>query len=249
MAVLPEPLGSDSLITTFAGVVQIAVSTVGFSEHTTRRSASTVDAIEQMGKAIGVLQRLSFSGERRSDLPDLPMLNVGCIMGGRGRSYDLRGPNYVSDYCTVLVDIRFPPGMTSTDVIQDVCRALDRLQAEDSDFVYEISREIPEQFAMANCNFEPTEVPTGEYIVQSVARHYETVSGQRATKVGSVVPWSYAAGDTSHLWRAGIPCLFYGPNSTLRVPGDTDDCVSISQMLTVSKVLTLTALDVCNLPS
>ena len=248
MAVLPEPLGADTLITTFAGVVEFAVSTIGFSEHMTRNSAFTIDAIEQMGKAMSALRNMTFSGEKRSDLPDLPMLNIGCIMGGRGRSYDLRGPNYISDYCTVLVDVRFPPGLTSADVIGDIREVLDQVQRENAGFDYELCETIPNGFGTTGCNFEPTEVPTSEYIVQSVARHFASVSGQEATSIGAVVPWSYAAGDTSHLWRAGIPCLFYGPNSPLRVPGDSDDCVSISQMETVAKVLVLTAMDVCNMP-
>jgi acetylornithine deacetylase len=245
MAVLPEPLGADTLITTFAGVLQLAISTIGFSEHISRKNDSTVDAIEQMAKLIPALKRIQFRGEIRDDLPDLPMLNVGGVIGGRGRDYDLRGPNYVSDYCTALVDIRYQPGLTREQVLGDVRSALEELSEADPTLVWEVAEEFHEQFGFQPGPFEPTEVPTSEYIVQAVARHYREVTGLEPAGIGSVVPWSYAAGDTSHLWRAGIPCLFYGPNSPPRVRGDSDDGVSISQMLTVSRVLTLTALDVC----
>ena len=45
--------------------------------------------------------------------------------------------------------------------------------------------------------------------------------------------------------EAGIPCLLYGP-ATIRGNADEDDaCVLVSEVETVTRVLAVTALDVC----
>jgi len=59
------------------------------------------------------------------------------------------------------------------------------------------------------------------------------------------LPHSYSADDTRHLWKAGIPCLLYGPG-VIRGSADEDDaCVLVSEMVKVTRVLAVTALDVC----
>ena len=74
----------------------------------------------------------------------------------------------------------------------------------------------------------------------------QRVTGQPPKAIGAVLPYSYTANDTCHLWKAGIPCLLYGPG-VIRGNADEDDsCVLISDMVKVTKVLALTALDVCN---
>lgn len=47
------------------------------------------------------------------------------------------------------------------------------------------------------------------------------------------------------LWKAEIPCLLDGPG-VIRGGADEDDaCVLVSEMVTVTRVLAGTALDVC----
>ena len=58
-------------------------------------------------------------------------------------------------------------------------------------------------------------------------------------------PASYAGDDTCHLWRAGIPCLLYGPRGSDGAAEEPDNYVPISEMLRVTRVLVRTALDVC----
>lgn len=60
-----------------------------------------------------------------------------------------------------------------------------------------------------------------------------------------MLPHSYSADDTCHLWKAGIPCLLYGPG-VIRGGADEDDaCVLVSEMVTAARVIAVTALDVC----
>ncbi len=94
---------------------------------------------------------------------------------------------------------------------------------------------------------DPLDVPQNEYIVRAVARSHETITGQPPQAIGAVLPYSYASNDTCHLWNAGIPCVLYGPR-VVRGDSDEDDSyVIISEMVQCTKVLALTALDVCSL--
>lgn len=71
------------------------------------------------------------------------------------------------------------------------------------------------------------------------------MTGAAPEAIGTVLPHSYSADDTCHLWKARIPCLLYGPG-VIRGSQDEDDaCVLVSEMETVTRVLAVTALDVC----
>ena len=137
MAVVPEPFGANNILTVHAGVLEMAVHVLGNSRHISRKEEG-IDAIAKMCKAIPAIDGVQFTYTPREDLPGLPRINVGTIIGGRGRDYDLRGPNFVSDFCTVIVDVRFLPGMTSASVKADIENALDRIKQDDPDFQYEI---------------------------------------------------------------------------------------------------------------
>ncbi len=76
-------------------------------------------------------------------------------------------------------------------------------------------------------------------------RNYKEVTGQEPTTVGTILPLSYGGDDTCHLWRAGIPCVLYGPEGVEQTREESDNYISIGEMELATKVLALTALDVC----
>ena len=88
-------------------------------------------------------------------------------------------------------------------------------------------------------------MPIDAPIVQAVARSYRAVTGREPKAIGTVLPHSYSADDTCHLWKAGIPCLLYGPGTIRGDAHEDDACVLVSEMETVTRVLAVTALDVC----
>ncbi|MCE2457527.1 MAG: M20/M25/M40 family metallo-hydrolase [Dehalococcoidia bacterium] len=243
MAVVPEPFGADNILTVHAGVVEMAIHVLGNSRHISRKEEA-VDAIAKMCKAVPAIDGVEFTYTPREDLPGLPRINVGGIIGGRGRDYDMRGPNFVSDFCTVIVDVRFLPGMTSASVKADIERALDRIKADDPDFEYEIEMPPDPRYRVFTVVMEPKD----EYILDCVLRQYRTVTGREPDGVGTVLPGSYTGDDTCHLWRAGVPCLLYGPGGGSESETIPDEYSRISDMEQVAKVLALTALDVCSLP-
>jgi acetylornithine deacetylase len=245
MAVVTEPYGADNVITTHAGVTQLAISTIGYSRHISRMEEA-VDAMGMMLRVIPALRAVKFRFTPRADLPGLPRLNVGCIVGGRGRDHDLKGPSFTCDYCTVLVDVRYLPGQTSQTVEEDIRAALEPLAQDDPAFRYEIEHPPAARYRVLRLAMEPTDVPHDEYIVQSVIRQYRTVTGESPKTVGTILPTSYAGDDTCHLWRAGIPCVLYGPRGSDGAAGEPDHYVPVNELVRSTHVLALTALDVCH---
>jgi acetylornithine deacetylase len=246
MAVVAEPFGADNLVTVHAGIVHMAIHTYGITGHIGRLEG-TVNAVQKMTTVINALQRVEFRYTPRADLPAFPRLNIGSIIGGRGRDYVLIEPPYIPDLCTVLVDVHFVPGMTVDGIVADIRRVLDPLTAQDPELRYAIDIPPPDFFkGRRRLVMDPLDVPVDADIVRTVARSYQVVTGQRPKAIGAVLPYSYTANDTCHLWKAGIPCLLYGPGVIRGSQDEDDSCVIISDMVKVTKVLALTALDVCN---
>jgi acetylornithine deacetylase len=244
-AVVAEPFGADHLVTVHSGIVHMAIHTYGVTGHIGRLEG-TVNAVRKMTAVIDALERVEFRHAPRPDLPAFPRLNVGGIVGGRGRDYVLVEPPYVPDICTIMVDVHFVPGQTVEGIAADIRRALDPLAARDPHLRYAIEIPPPERFkGRRRLVMEPLDVPVDAPIVRAVARSYRAVTGQEPKAIGTVLPHSYSADDTCHLWKAGIPCLLYGP-ATIRGNADEDDaCVLVSEMVKATRVLAVTALDVC----
>ena len=245
MGVVPEPHGVENLMTTHCGVLQLAINTHGVSEHTTRKDEA-VDAIAAMVKAIRALDPIRFTCERRDDLPGLPRMNIGSIIGGRGKNHELRGPNNVADHCTVLADIRFLPSQTPEGIVADLRRTLDPLAREDPKFRYSVDFPAPKRFRLAPFAMPPCDAPRDSYIVRTVAANHERVTGRKPATIGALLPKSYSGNDTGHLWARGIPCVLYGPwGGFVPTPDSVDHYVTLDELMTCTRTLALTALDVC----
>jgi acetylornithine deacetylase len=247
-AVVAEPFGADHLVTVHSGIVHLAIHTYGVTGHIGRLEG-TVNAVHKMTAVLDALRGVRFRHPPRPDLPAFPRLNVGGILGGRGRDYVLVEPPYVPDLCTIIVDVHFVPGQTVDEIVADIRRALDPVAARDGELRYEIEIPPPASFkGRRRLVMEPFDMPPDAPIVQAVARSYRAVTGGEPRAIGTVLPHSYSADDTCHLWKAGIPCLLYGPG-VIRGGQDEDDaCVLVSEMETVTRVLAVTALDVCARP-
>jgi acetylornithine deacetylase len=248
-AVVAEPFGADHLVTVHSGIVHMAIHAYGVTGHIGRLEG-TVNAVQKMTAIVQALERVEFRHTPRPDLPAFPRLNVGSILGGRGQDYVLVEPPYVPDLCTILVDVHFVPGQTVDGIVADIRKALDPLAARDPALRYEIEIPPPPSFkGRRRLVMDPFDMPVDAPIVQAVARSYRAVTGQEPKAIGTVLPHSYSADDTCHLWKAGIPCLLYGP-ATIRGDANEDDaCVLVSEMEKVTRVLAVTALDVCRRPS
>jgi len=240
MAVVPEPYGARTIITKHTGTMDLVVHTLGRATHISKKEQGS-DAIAKMMRAIAAINGMTMTHVHDPDLPGLPRLNVGSVIGGRGRAHNLRGAYTVSDFCSAYVNIRFNTSQSGETVVADFRRTLDALKAEDSEFRYEI--EFPPELSrgLGRLAKAAVDVPVTELVVQMVKRHLRTLSGQDPEYLGVRLPQSYAGNDTTHLWQAGIPCCLYGPGGGYTDYHDVH--TNLDELFLVTRVLALTALE------
>jgi acetylornithine deacetylase len=207
--------------------MEFAVHVLGRTAHISRKEEGE-NAILRAGEAAAALEAMTLAGPRDPDLPGLPRLNVGSIIGGRGRDVELRGPNWVPDFATLYVDVRFTQGMTPDTILAEVRRVLDARPGlrYEIEFPMDPKRRILREVMM------PFSMPTDAPFVREVTASVQEVAG-RPPHVGVVLPNGYSGNDTSHLAAAGIPCLLYGPSGDM---DGADRWTSVSQMLTCTRV-------------
>lgn len=245
-AYVAEPTGDgDNIITKHVGWVEVLISTIGLSQHVSRAHRA-IDAIDMMIRAIPRIKSVRFTHTPDPDLPDMPRIIVGVIIGGRGKSYDLRGPNFTCDYCSIVADIRTVPGQTADTVRADLERLLDGLKREDPNFEYELVTPVPPQYKVQTVYMNPFEIPKHEPIVTNLAGSYREVTGKAPDHIGAVVTQSYAGNDSSHLWDAGIPVCLYGVQNGRDEKGEPDTFVYVSSLLRVTQTYAVAALNWCN---
>lgn len=240
MAIVPEPYSVNNIITKCVGVQKFAINTIGRSIHTSRRELG-VDAIKKMLLVIEELDRFDL-GVRDVDFPGVPRHHVASIIGGRNRDYDLAGPSNLSDFCTIIVDMRYPDGITSSEIDQKIIAMLERLKSRDPEFQYEFEHPPHPRFRVGGTDMPPMGLSPEIEIAQIVRRNHFAITDRNVEKIGAVIPYSYCGNDTAHLQRAGIECCLYGPRG---YPEDVEKHVRIDEMLECAKVLTRSIVDVC----
>jgi acetylornithine deacetylase len=240
MAVVAEPYGARTIITKHTGSMDVVVHTLGRATHIGKKEQGS-DAIVKMVRAIDAINAMHFTHTPDPDLPGLPRCNVGSVIGGRGRGYNLRGAYTVSDFCTAYVNIRFNASQSEKTILADLRRTLDALVDTVPEFEYEI--EFPPELSrgLGRLCKAAVDVPVTEPIVQMVRKNLKAVSGAEPEFLGVRLPQSYAGNDTTHLWEAGIPCCLYGPGGGYTDYHDVH--VNLDELFLVTRVLALTALE------
>lgn len=248
MGVVTESTNLE-ISTVGAGITQFTISTLGKSVHIGSKEHG-VDAVAKMAKVIDALNELKFTFKPEPRVPKLPRLVASTIIGGRGRNYDLRGAQNLSDYCTLLVDVRFWKSQNIKTIEEDIRQTLDGIAAEDSEFRYEL-RGVPSPFGNRVITRNPKDVPLNAPIIGIVQENHRYVTG-KPPKFASALEMA-GNDDGVHMNEAGIPTVTYGPG-----PGERDlniyrklplveRWIDIDTILTCIKVLALTAFDVCTM--
>ena len=106
------------------GFCQIEISVKGKATHSSNKHLGT-NAIVKMAPIIKAIDSMAFTNWKPHEVvPGKPVASVNMISGGFKE-------NVVPDSCTIIVDIRFLPGMTIDSVISDVDRVRDSLQRQE----------------------------------------------------------------------------------------------------------------------
>src|SRR5262249_60196589 len=129
------PYDAYSILTKPTGSMDVVIHTLGRATHISKKEHG-VDAIAMMIRAINALNAMRFTHVHDPDLPGLPRMNIGSIIGGRGRNHELRGAYTVSDHCTAYVNVRFNASQTGDTVLADIRRTPEPPAAADPNFPY-----------------------------------------------------------------------------------------------------------------
>lgn len=177
-----------------SGILWLEIEVRGKAAHASwpeRGHNAVVDAAAVIAELEALRLRLE---QQRGDIPGIPhtTMSVGTIAGGSK-------VNVVPDRCTIQVDFRVMPGVTTAAIKGEVESILRHLEGERPGF-FAASRVLQEQPPMVT----PEDSPLVEAFVQAV----KDVSGERPAVEGE-------AGGTDARWfnLGGIATVNYGPGS------------------------------------
>jgi succinyl-diaminopimelate desuccinylase len=161
----------------------------------------------------------NIKGKGATDILGQITVNVGTIKGGLKC-------NLLPDYCSAELDIRFPHGIRSDDILSKV----DSIRSRYEGIEYRVQHIT-----------EPNSTPVGEEIIQLTLKNAEFVREHR------VFPSCGMNGtDCRHFRSRGIPSCLYGPR--FYELGAPDENITVQDLMDSVKVMTLTAFDFLNIP-
>ena len=151
----------------------------------------------------------------------------------------VRNIEHYQNTTTLTFDLRIVPGMDDETVRQDMMALLDSIQADDPDFQYELI--IPQTDYQPNMPARPA-TDKDSPLVTSLIDAHEQVTGE--TPVVGAGHRIGATTDTCHFKGVGITCVEYGPGFIPIWPMP-NECIDVEQIVTATKVLALTAEQLC----
>ena len=247
---VPEPY-DEVLCLTHAGEMEMAITLRGHSVHCGDRE-NGIDLAAKLARVIDAINTLELTYTPDARFPAGPKKIIGSIVCGRGDDHSLKGGAFLPDKCTLLVDVRYLPGMHPD---RDVREALEKLKAEDPELVYDL-QVTPDDIDHPGMPWEnfrltvpPQDLPADEAVVQAHAGNYEYLTAKKAC-VGAIAPEAsnhfkmYWINDDSVLTQAGTASFCCGPTAGRAANGER--YVEIDSMLRVARNFALTAYDICN---
>lgn len=151
----------------------------------------------------------------------------------------VRNIEHFQNVTTLMFDLRILPGMSEDSVRADMHMLLEGIAAHDPEFKFELI--IPQSSQQPNMPARAA-TPVDAPVVSKLIQAHEHVTG-RVPSVGAGHRIG-ATADTCHFKGAGITCVEYGPGFIPIWPM-VDECIEVEQIITATKVLALTAADLC----
>jgi acetylornithine deacetylase len=226
-----------SAMTLHAGSIEAELTTFGKTRHLSKMEEG-VDAIEKMVKAMDALKCMEFSGPDRADYRGLRRVGIGVIRGGLGPEFHEWRPSLLADRCSIRFSARYSPGQTPDTLLADMRKEVERLHVEDPDFVAEVQFNQNGQRLF----MEPFEVEQDADIVRTVLEAHRAVRGEEP-KVGDVAPYKFYGTDASHLAKAGMTGLVYGPGGKYNTM--PDERVELRDLFDAARVYARAIVETC----
>lgn len=234
--VVGEPTDLAAL-TLHAGSLEAELTTYGETRHLSKMEEG-VDAIEHMLAVIAALKGMTFSGPDRADYRGVRRVGIGVIRGGLGPEFHDWRPSLIADRCMIKFSVRYGPGQSPATVLDDIRGVLARLRKDEPRLRAEVAltqggqRLIMEPFAVA----EDTD------IVQTVIAAHRAVVGS-PPQVGAIAPYKFYGTDASHLARAGMTGLVYGPGGKYNTM--PDERVELKDVFDAARVYARVIVETC----
>jgi acetylornithine deacetylase len=166
------------------------------------------------------------------DLPDFPMIR-----------YDMVHKDHYGRDCELVFQIRTVPGMTLTQVREDVDKVLAKAKRDLPAMDFEVT--IPANGPDDPFYMEPSEVARDHPLVVALAEGQALASGQPA-EVGGVERIGNF-GDGNVLAASGIPTVQYGPGNIKNYPEwpAPDERVEVRELMATAKAVAHATVKLC----
>jgi succinyl-diaminopimelate desuccinylase len=233
--IIPEPLNVDRICIGHRGVYWFEVTARGRIGHGSMPFLG-MSAIEGMGRLLQSVREdlMPALAGRRTEVPVVPpgarhaTINVNGIEGGQ--PVDGIQTPCVADLCRAVFDRRFliEEGLDATK--SEIAELVERAALHAGGVRFDV-RDL--------MIVHPTRTPDDSPVIASLEQAIRSVLGRRAELIAS--PGTY---DHKHVARiAGIPhCVAYGPGE-LELAHQPDEYCRIEDIISATKVLALSALD------
>jgi acetylornithine deacetylase/succinyl-diaminopimelate desuccinylase family protein len=232
-AIVGEPTDMD-IVYSSMGKAEFQIETYGRAAHCSKPEFG-INAIVKMAKIISTLDSNLSRTLRAKSHPKFgtPVFTVVNINGGLPITLST-----VPEKCKIEIDRRLIPGETYEEAIREIEEILNRLKVEDPELQVEL-RLTDEVLRYPRLPFA---TPIESKLISALSRSCAEVTGKVPDlKVGSFY------GDAEALRnRLGIHSVYFGPGA-ISLAHSNHEYVPISQVINASKILALTAMEVCEL--
>lgn len=218
-----EPTDLKEMNISTKGVLRADVKIIGKGAFNARPYLG-INAIDKAVKFIEEIQKLNYKiGHDVNHVHPMLEPRTVCVATIRGGEQ----ANMVPDSVTMTVTRRLHPGEDKDECLKDYQDIIDRLHAEDPEFVAEVH---PWK------GFRPpADVPADTPLIGAVARAQKLICGTEMGIVGSE-----GGTDGSHVVAmTGIPMPVYGPGN-YKLLGTEEEYIALDQFIDAVKIYALT---------
>jgi acetylornithine deacetylase/succinyl-diaminopimelate desuccinylase-like protein len=231
MAINGEPTDLQ-VMTCHNGVSQLSIRATGAGVHVCRKAEGR-NALDELLPALAGLDESCLTFTPHPDFEGLPTINIGVIRGGNM-------PSILAAEAEALVDVRTVPGMTPESVLADVKRHIESARTR-ADQAPDVEVHLLERPVF--CQQYPYQVDPDHPVVMAIAAAHAERTGA-LPHIGPLFPQIFFGTDASHLSRAGIPTVIYGPGKVTEI-NVADESMAIADLTRAADVYCAAARSIC----
>ncbi len=213
------------IIKKFKGRMWLEFVVFGKSAHACEPEAG-INAIEKAIKVIEGFKRTRFTEHTDPDLGETRMTLTGIEA--------MSVPSSIPGRCRLVFDMRWIPGITSSQLLKKIQDVLESLMKDDQELKVVMS-------VFPGSIKEVCETPANDPIVLAIARAMEKVLGKVEYFPGIMTTGA------STFWSKNIPVVFFGPGSIFNahVPNEH---IEVTRLEEATKIYIMTALNFLGIP-